>query len=127
MFTGPEKIQLLNQVICQHFYRQGMLEIAEELSKEAGIKTEEGGKEPFTELNKILDCLRQHDLGPALEWARARRESLEAQNSSLEFKLHRLNFIGLLQGGLSKQNEAVQYARKHFPQFVHRHEKGLCI
>lgn len=124
MFNGQEKIQLLNQVICQHFYRQGMLEIAEELSKEAGIKTEEGSKEPFTELNKILDCLRQHDLEPALEWARARRENLEAQNSSLEFKLHRLHFIGLLQGGLAKQTEAVQYARKHFHQFVNRHEKG---
>lgn len=101
-----------------------MLEIADELAKEAGIKTEEGGKEPFTELNKILDCLRQHDLGPALEWARARRDKLEAQNSCLEFKLHRLHFIGLLQGGLAKQNEAVQYARQHFHQFVNRHEKG---
>ncbi|EEB16344.1 conserved hypothetical protein [Pediculus humanus corporis] len=125
VFNGQEKIQLLNQVICQHFYRQGMLEIAEELSKEAGIKTEEGSKEPFTELNKILDCLRQHDLEPALEWARARRENLEAQNSSLEFKLHRLHFIGLLQGGLAKQTEAVQYARKHFHQFVNRHEKEI--
>jgi hypothetical protein len=26
-------VQLLNQVICQHFYRQGMLDIADELAQ----------------------------------------------------------------------------------------------
>lgn len=26
-------MQLLNQVICQHFYRQGMLDIADELAQ----------------------------------------------------------------------------------------------
>lgn len=31
VFSGPEKTHLLNQVICQHFYRQGMLDIADEL------------------------------------------------------------------------------------------------
>lgn len=33
VFGGPEKIMLLNQVICQHFYRQGMLDIAQELAQ----------------------------------------------------------------------------------------------
>lgn len=33
VFSGPEKTMLLNQVICQHFYRQGMLDIADELAK----------------------------------------------------------------------------------------------
>lgn len=32
VFSGPEKSHLLNQVICQHFYRQGMLDIADELA-----------------------------------------------------------------------------------------------
>lgn len=32
VFCGPEKSHLLNQVICQHFYRQGMLDIADELA-----------------------------------------------------------------------------------------------
>ncbi|XP_046386792.1 E3 ubiquitin-protein ligase RMND5A [Ischnura elegans] len=125
VFSGPEKVQLLNQVICQHFYRQGMLDIAEELAKEAGLKAEEGNKEPFSELNKILDCLKVQDLGPALEWACAHRESLLAQNSSLEFKLHRLQFVGLVRDGPSRQAEAVQYARTHFPQFVQRHDKEI--
>lgn len=49
------------------------------------------------------------------------------QNSSLEFKLHRLQFIGLIQEGASRQNEAIQYARTHLSQFVRRHEKGKYI
>lgn len=32
VFSGPEKSHLLNQIICQHFYRQGMLDIADELA-----------------------------------------------------------------------------------------------
>ncbi|KAJ9579561.1 hypothetical protein L9F63_004746 [Diploptera punctata] len=125
VFSGTDKVQLLNQVICQHFYRQGMLDIADELAQEAGLKMEEGGKEPFSELNRILDSLKQRDLGPALEWAQSHRESLDAQNSSLEFKLHRLQFIDLIQRGPAGQADAIQYARTHFQQFVHRHEKEI--
>ncbi|XP_046749920.1 E3 ubiquitin-protein ligase RMND5A isoform X1 [Diprion similis] len=125
VFSGPEKTHLLNQVICQHFYRQGMLDIADELASEAGIKTEEGRKEPFTELNHILDCLKQRNLEPALDWARNHREALLAQNSSLEFKLHRLHFIRLVQQGPTKQAEAILYARKNLTQFVARYEKEV--
>ncbi|XP_051160503.1 E3 ubiquitin-protein ligase RMND5A isoform X1 [Leptopilina boulardi] len=125
VFSGTEKTHLLNQVICQHFYRQGMLDIADELAAEAGIKTEEGRKEPFTELNYILDCLKQKNLEPALEWATKHKEALLAQSSSLEFKLHRLKFIRLVQQGPRKQTEAIMYARKHLPQFVTRYEKEV--
>ncbi|XP_069671462.1 E3 ubiquitin-protein ligase RMND5A isoform X2 [Periplaneta americana] len=125
VFSGAEKVQMLNHVICQHFYRQGMLDIADELAQEAGLKVEDGGKEPFSELNRILDSLKERDLGPALEWAQSHRESLDSQNSSLEFKLHRLQFIALIQRGPPGQAEAIHYARTHFQQFVGRHEKEI--
>nr|CAD7568900.1 unnamed protein product [Timema californicum] len=105
VFSTPEQVQLLNQ--------------------EAGLKVEDEGKEPFSELNQILDCLKLRDLGPALQWACAHRESLEAQNSSLEFKLHRLQFIDHIQRGPAGQGEAINYARTHFQQFVNRHEKDF--
>jgi hypothetical protein len=44
---------------------------------------EDGGKEPFSELNRILDSLKQRDLGPALEWARSHRENLDTQVKKL--------------------------------------------
>ncbi|XP_070158716.1 E3 ubiquitin-protein ligase RMND5A isoform X2 [Polyergus mexicanus] len=124
VFSGPEKSHLLNQVIYQHFYREGMLNIADELATEAGIKTE-GRKEAFTELNYILDCLKQKNLEPALDWAKKHREALLEQNSSLEFKLHRLQFIRLVQQGPSKQREAILYARQNLTQFVGRYEKEV--
>ncbi|KAJ8982327.1 hypothetical protein NQ317_006673 [Molorchus minor] len=125
VFTSPEKVNLINKVICQHYYRQGMHDVAEELAKESDISTEPQEKEPFTELNHILDHLKNKDLEPALAWATAHRDSLEAQNSSLEFMLHRLRFIELLRQGATHQTDAICYARTHFRKFVHRHEKDI--
>lgn len=58
-----------------------------------------------------------------LRWAVSNREMLIAQNSSLEFKLHRLYFISLLMGGTTNQREALQYA-KNFQPFALNHQKG---
>ncbi|CAH1975343.1 unnamed protein product [Acanthoscelides obtectus] len=125
VFAGQEKINLINKVICQHFYRQGMHDVADELAKEADITPEPHEKEPFTELNHILDRLKNKDLEPALAWATAHHDNLEAQNSSLEFMLHRLKFIELLKQGALYQTEAISYARTHFRKFVRRHEKDI--
>lgn len=123
-FASPQKINLINKVICQHFYRQGMHDVADELAKEADITPETHEKEPFTELNHILESLKNQDLEPALAWATAHCDTLHAQNSSLEFKLHRLKFIELLRQGAAYQTDAISYARTHFRKFVNRHEKG---
>ena len=50
----------------QHFYRAGQLEIGETLAAEAGIADKQGkkaGKEPFMEMNRILEALSNRDLG----------------------------------------------------------------
>ncbi|XP_044736227.1 E3 ubiquitin-protein ligase RMND5A [Chrysoperla carnea] len=127
VFANSGKIQLLNEVICQHFYRQGLQDVADELALESGVKTDAACREPFVELNHILDCLKKRNLDPALGWAEQHRNSLEAQNSSLEFKLHRLRFIGLLQEGPARQEQAINYARSYFNQFVGKHEKEIQI
>ena len=51
------------------------------------------------------------------------RQRLLDLNSSLEFKLHRLYFISLLNGGIGNQLEALQYAR-HFQPFASQHQRG---
>lgn len=33
VFGSPEKIQMINKVICEHFCRQGMYDVAQELAK----------------------------------------------------------------------------------------------
>ncbi|KAL1461540.1 hypothetical protein WDU94_013425 [Cyamophila willieti] len=114
VFSGATSEDLLNQVICKHFYRQGLLDIADELTKEAGLEPDTSSKEPFTDLNKILDSLKQRDLTPALQWAYMYREKLQAQNSSLEFRLHQLQFICVL---ISPQNSSLEF-RLHQLQFI---------
>lgn len=106
VFSGPENERLLNQVICQHFYQQGMLDIAEHLAEvsdrisrmcctnvligsrsnkyqfeiqEAGLTLEEEKTEPFSEINKILDSLKNRDVSLALQWASKHKDFLTAQ------------------------------------------------
>ncbi|XP_072262995.1 E3 ubiquitin-protein transferase RMND5A [Pyxicephalus adspersus] len=96
------------------------------LFQEAGLSIDASQKEPFVELNRILEALKVRVLRPALEWAVSNREMLMAQNSSLEFKLHRLYFISLLMGGAANQREALQYA-KNFQPFALNHQKDIQV
>jgi len=123
-FEAPEHADQLNNVVSEHFLRQGMLDIAECLIQESSLKLEDTQKEPFLELHRILEALKARELGPALQWTHLNRETLHAQNSSLEFKLHRLQFIDLVQQGSSKQAEALLYAR-NFAPFAATHQREL--
>lgn len=46
------------------------------------------------------------------------------QSSALEFKLHQLQFLSILEQGVNYQTKAVQYARANFGQFIDKYEKG---
>ncbi|CAB4055098.1 RMND5 [Lepeophtheirus salmonis] len=120
-FSEESKTRFLHQVILEHFYRQGRLEISDILSKEAQINEYQALKEPFFDLNSILESLRNKDSGPALTWAFTLRSEWNAR-----LRLHRLRFIEMLRSG--KRLEAIKYARQHFPQFVDGHEKEIqCL
>ena len=116
---------VLDQVIVEHFLRQGMLEIAETLLKESQVDITDNKKDPFSELNEILEALKKKNVQPALEWVNNNRLELELQNSALEFKLHRLQFIEYLNHGVNKQSELIEYARKNFQRLALRHEKEV--
>ncbi|XP_050302874.1 LOW QUALITY PROTEIN: E3 ubiquitin-protein ligase RMND5A [Anthonomus grandis grandis] len=125
VFNDSEKLDLINKIICKHYYRQGMHCVADTLIKESEVKVEGCEKEPFTELHYICDSIKNRDLDPLLAWATAHRESLEFHNSSLEFMIHRLKYMLLLKKGASHQSEAIAYARSYFGQFVKKHEKDI--
>ncbi|CAG9764997.1 unnamed protein product [Ceutorhynchus assimilis] len=124
-FSTTEKMDTINKVICKHYYRQGMHDVADSLVGESGVSVEGYEKEPFTELHHISDSLKNKDFEPLLAWATAHHEALDAQNSSLEFMIHRLKYIELLKLGVAFQSEAIGYARTHFRNFVHKHEKEI--
>ncbi|ESO86491.1 hypothetical protein LOTGIDRAFT_207069 [Lottia gigantea] len=125
-FENEKNNNLLNEVICEHFLRQGMLDIAEALTEDARLEVDSSRKAPFLELHRILEALKCRDLGPALEWAYVNREILLAQRSSLEFKLHRLHFIELLKQGTCRQREALLYS-KNFSMFGAQHARELQV
>ncbi|KAM9795289.1 E3 ubiquitin-protein transferase RMND5B isoform 1-T1 [Neosynchiropus ocellatus] len=123
VWDTPERQKHLSETIVEHLYRQGMLSVAEDLCQESGVVIDMSMKQPFLELNRILEALRMQDLRPALEWAVTNRQRLLDLNSTLEFKLHRLYFISLLSGGIGNQMQALQYAR-HFQPFASQHQRG---
>uniref|UniRef100_A0A4W4E6K4 Uncharacterized protein n=1 Tax=Electrophorus electricus TaxID=8005 RepID=A0A4W4E6K4_ELEEL len=126
VWDSPEKQRNLSETIVEHLYRQGMLSVAEDLCQESGVVIDMSMKQPFLELNRILEALRMQDLRPALEWAVTNRQRLLDLNSSLEFKLHRLYFISLLNGGVDNQLEALHYAR-HFQPFAAQHQRDIQV
>jgi len=77
-------------------------------------------QQKFAEMYHILDALRNnHNLQPAIDWARQHSAELETRGSNLEFELARLRFVELYtsQGPLA----ALSYARLVFPDFPGRH------
>lgn len=120
-------LELLNKIIAQHFYRHGMDEVADKLIKESGIPVEEILSEPYADLHRIFEEINNRNLQSALEWATQHSNELDSKNSSLEFKLHRLAFLQILEKGIQAQGEAISYARTYFSKFVDRFEKDIQI
>lgn len=127
VFQSDRNVVLLNKIMAQHFYRQGMDDVADTLIRESGLPQEEITPEPYAELHRIWEAIHEHNLTPALEWASRYSDELDARNSTLEFKLHRLAFMQILNGGIHAQTEAISYARTNFAKFVKRFEKEIQI
>ncbi|GJP36512.1 hypothetical protein CLOM_g21011 [Closterium sp. NIES-68] len=68
----------------------------------AGVSLQEHRRR-YGAMHAILHAIRAKDLGPALAWAAQHREELQREvagglkTSSLEFEIHRLQFLNLLQ------------------------------
>lgn len=59
-----------------------------------------------------------------IRWASEHKEDLHKRGSNLEFQLHRLRFIKLLE---SNKMEALYYGRTHFDEFADRHMPGKHV
>jgi len=91
--------------------------------------SEESMQEQFSNMYHILSQLKEnHNLQPAIDWARSNAAALEARGSNLEFELCRLQFVNLF---LDRRDEdryefdapmrALQYAQKEFQSFRGRY------
>lgn len=110
---------VINMIIASHFYRRGLFELGDCFVKEANEPDAASLRAPFVEPYQILEQMKAGNLQPALAWASVHCDELLQKGSSLEFKLHRLRFVQILQGG--SRNDALQYARSSFAPFASQH------
>ncbi|CAH2076145.1 unnamed protein product [Thlaspi arvense] len=106
---------VVNQIIANFFYRQGMFEIGDCFVAETG-ESECSTRQPFMEMYRILEAMKERNLEPALSWAAANSEKLKQARSDLELRLRSLHFLEIAQGKNSE--EAIIYARKHISVFA---------
>ncbi|OVA18967.1 zinc finger protein [Macleaya cordata] len=112
-------IHTINQIIACHFYRLGLFDLGDCFIYEAKEPEAITQKTPFLEMYKILEAMGSRNLEPALNWASANRDCLIQNGSSLELKLHRLQFVEILQNG--SRSDALKYARTYLAPFAPLH------
>ncbi|KAL5710433.1 hypothetical protein ACHQM5_020994 [Ranunculus cassubicifolius] len=103
----------INQIIACHFYRHGLFDLGDCFMNEAN-GPEVLLKAPFMEMFQILESMKARNLEPAIKWA-----STQKNGSILELKLHRLQFVDILQKG--SRVHALNYARTYLSPFAGTH------
>ncbi|KAK7900131.1 hypothetical protein LTR67_003877 [Exophiala xenobiotica] len=146
---------LINRAIYLHMLREGLFDVASTFHTEAmerqrtqqetaahlgldismehplGLDkdSEENMQEQFSSMYHILSELKDnHNLQPAIDWARFNAAALEARGSNLEFELCRLQFVSLFmeqrdedQHEFDGPMRALQYAQAEFQSFRGRY------
>ncbi|KAJ2704907.1 hypothetical protein FB645_002860 [Coemansia sp. IMI 203386] len=113
-----DKRDELGYAILQHFLREGDFILAGEFARENKLDLPQDTKIKFEQMYEIVSKIRaeQHQLEEAIQWTVERREELDIQgNNGLEFTLHRLRFLQLVENG--QATDALEYARLWFPRY----------
>ncbi|QDZ19364.1 RMD5-like protein [Chloropicon primus] len=109
--------ELLDKVIANHFFREGEPQLGQTFCEEANVSVSEDLKQSFLDMHVVVSELKNHNVLPALEWVKEKRE--EERASPLEFKLHSMQFLRLL--GSQGCKVALNYARTNLSQFANTH------
>ncbi|GLT96941.1 hypothetical protein SLE2022_145320 [Rubroshorea leprosula] len=116
-------IHTVNHIIACHFYRQGMFDLGDCLLNEAGEPEVTGTRSHFSEMHQVLEGLRDRNLEPALNWITANHEILKQNGSTLELKLHTLQFVDIIRKG--SRIDAIDYARTYLAPLAFLHMKDV--
>lgn len=109
----------VNHIIASHFYREGRFDLGDCFVNESNEQEAASNKSPFLEMFQVLEAMKSRDLGPALNWAARNHDQLNQNGSDIELKLHRLQFVEILQN--RGRDEALKYARAFFAPFASKH------
>ncbi|XP_062229098.1 protein RMD5 homolog [Phragmites australis] len=115
------EVQTINNIIANHFYRQGLFDLGDLFIRDCGESDGAFLKLPFQEMYAILEAMKVRNLEPALSWAANNHDQLLHNGSMLEFKLHRFQFIEIINKGI--RDECFVYARTHLVPFASVHKE----
>ncbi|KAK0548409.1 hypothetical protein OC846_004482 [Tilletia horrida] len=93
LFSSRNAQYALRHVVLDHLLRHGDWETAELFAKEMDVKLSNDRVTIFKRLHSTLEAIERGDLSSAIQWARTEREFLGVRGSSLEFALHRSQFL----------------------------------
>ncbi|THH13432.1 hypothetical protein EW146_g6787 [Bondarzewia mesenterica] len=126
LFTSPTAEKALEHVIAMHFLRIGRFSTAETFIEEFNVDIPSELQAQFIDLHRILIALREQNIEPALEWVRNNRAFLKSRSSSLEFHLHRAEYLRLLRvSRVLYPRNALDYANRYLGSFYDSHPSDL--
>ncbi|KAI0361981.1 hypothetical protein OH77DRAFT_1388452 [Trametes cingulata] len=125
LFTSPEAKAALERTIAIHFLRTGQFETAETFLSESDVDVPPDMRAQFMELHAIMLSLKRGDISLALEWTSYNREFLHHRSSSLEFHLHRFEYLRQLLSPQPDVAATIAYARVNFPPFFNHHSTEI--
>ncbi|RMX69720.1 hypothetical protein DD238_001700 [Peronospora effusa] len=122
---GTNKLdqKLVWRLVAEYLYQDGQIEAADTMCKEAGLKLPPAFRESFIELHQILKAIKEHDIQPALDWARKHRRELGRLDIDIEFELVRHKYVDILESSPDMM-DAVSFANKELPYFHQTHSEG---
>ncbi|CAN8298881.1 unnamed protein product [Cochlearia groenlandica] len=106
---------LMDKMLVEYFHRKGLFGIGDCLVKEAKVEVEKDVRSQFLEFQEIKESMRLRNIEPAMRWVSENREKLNQKGSEIALKLICFKYCDMLRRGES--NDAVKYARTHFPQY----------
>ncbi|KAG1692135.1 hypothetical protein DVH05_025755 [Phytophthora capsici] len=126
--TNEMDQKLVCRLVAEYLYQDGQIEAADSLCKEAGIELPPAFRDCFIELHQILKAIKEHDMQPALDWAREHRDELKRLDIDIEFELVRLKYVDILMSSPNMM-DAVNFANKELPYFhqTHAEEVGVLM
>ncbi|KAB5592614.1 Ubiquitin-protein ligase [Ceratobasidium theobromae] len=123
LFTSETAMEALERTIAMHFFRTGSFNVAHTFMEESCMDAPPAYHTQFVDMHRILTALSANNFEPALIWCASNRDFLISRQSTLEFALHRAQFLALLLSPTdpNARQTAIAYSRQHFPALYAEH------
>ncbi|QRW00172.1 ubiquitin-protein ligase E3 [Ceratobasidium sp. AG-Ba] len=127
LFTSEAAMDALERTIAMHFFRTGSFNVAHTFMEESCMDTPPAFHDQFVDMHRILTALAANNFEPALGWCASNRDFLTSRHSTLEFALHRAQFLALLLSPTDPdaRQTAIAYSRKNFPTLYPEHGRAV--